>query len=202
MPGTSLAPFQKCVAPGTSSSSTVAPAARSAPASRMLWAGGTRLSAAPCMSSTGGAAALAWATGLASRASSGTAAAGAPRSSASRDSGPGSGTPPASATSDGSPGKVGDREPGDHAVHLGAGQGGQQRQVTAGRIAPAEHPAGVEPVRGAVVADPADRGAHVVQRRREARLAAEPVVDRGHREALPGQVVVEARPQHGQRVAT
>ncbi len=36
MPGTSLAPFQKWVAPGTSSSSTVAPAAVSASASRTL----------------------------------------------------------------------------------------------------------------------------------------------------------------------
>src|SRR6185312_4726295 len=92
---TSSAPFQKCVAPGTSSSSTVAPARVSASASRMLWAGGTRSSAAPCISRTGGAAALAWVTGLACAARSGTAPGGAPRNSASRDSGPGSGRPPA-----------------------------------------------------------------------------------------------------------
>jgi len=77
-----------------------------------------------------------------------------------------------------------------HICDAGAGQGGQQRQVTAGRITPTEHPPGVEPVRGAVIPDPADRGAHVVERRREAGLAAEPVVDRCHREArlAPGVV--------------
>jgi hypothetical protein len=36
---------------------------------------------------------------------------------------------------------------------------------------------------------------------RSACLAAEPVVDRRHREALRGQPVVEIRAQHGQRVA-
>ena len=51
-----------------------------------------------------------------------------------------------------------------------------------------------------MVADPADCGADVLQRRRKARLAAEPVVDRGHRETLPGQVVVEARSQRRQRM--
>jgi hypothetical protein len=74
--------------------------------------------------------------------------------------------------------------------------------VTAGRVAPQEDPAGVQPVSGGVLPDPADRAAHVVERRREAGLAAEPVVDRGHREALRGQPVVEVRAEHGQRVAT
>ena len=98
-------------------------------------------------------------------------------------------------------GQVGDREPRDHCVYRGAGQGGQQRQVTAGRVAPQEYAAGVKTVPAGVLPGPADRGAHVVQRCREAGLAAEPVVDRRHREALRGQPVVEIRAQHGQRVA-
>jgi hypothetical protein len=100
---TSSAPFQKCVAPGMSSSSTAAPARLSASASRTLCAAGTRSSAVPCRSRIGGAPARAWFTGLACRARSGTDEAGAPRSRASRESGPGSGTPPASARSDGMP---------------------------------------------------------------------------------------------------
>jgi len=53
--------------------------------------------------------------------------------------------------------------------------------MTAGRVAPQEHPVRVQPVAGAVVAEPVHRGADILQRRREARLAAEPVVDRRHR---------------------
>ena len=73
--------------------------------------------------------------------------------------------------------------------------------MAAGRIAPEEYAVGVQPVRGGVVPDPADRGPDVLQRRREARLTAEPVVDRRHGEALRGQGVVETRSQHGQRLA-
>jgi hypothetical protein len=47
-------------------------------------------------------------------------------------------------------------------------QGGEQREVTAGRVAPQEDPAAFQPVIGGVLPDPADRGADVLQRRREA----------------------------------
>src|SRR4029077_1069685 len=185
---TSSAPFQKCVAPGTSSSSTVAPARVSASASRMLWAGGTRSSAAPCISRTGGAAALAWVTGLACAARSGAAPGGAPRNSASRDSGPGSGRPPACATSSSRPARsvTGNQattpctpEPGPSDPSASApvsaaisarrppaearGRAPARPGAPPRRVAPGKHASRVHPVLGGVLPDPADRGADVVQ---------------------------------------
>ncbi len=87
MPGTSSAPSQKCEAPGTRSSVTVPPASARDRANPVLWLAGTSASLSPCISSTGGAPACTWLTGLAARASSGTSDGGAPRNCASRDSG-------------------------------------------------------------------------------------------------------------------
>ena len=198
---TSLAPFQKCVAPGTSSSSTLAPARPSASASRTLCAAGTRSSTIPCSSRMGGASALAWRhrAGLPGQVGHGRGRrAEQPRLAGVR---PRIRYPSRLRQVGRHARQVGDREPGHRGPHRGPGQRGQQREMAAGRVAPQEHPARVQPVVGGMVPDPAHRGAHVLQRRREAGLAAEPVVDRRHRETLSRDLVVEVRPEQRRRVA-
>ena len=61
------------------------------------------------------------------------------------------------------------------------------RGVPPAGVAPGKHASRVHPVLGGVLPDPADRGADVVQGRRETRLAAEPIVDRRHRETPGGE---------------
>ena len=201
MPGTSAAPSQKWDAPGTSSSIAVPPASLSALANRMLWPAGTMDVAVavhqehrrrvrmdvrdraglPCqVGDLGGR-----------------------RAEEQRLTGRRIVAVQA--------GQVGDGEPGQHAVHVGAGERGEQRQVPAGRIAPQRHRAGGDTGAGRTVAGrtvavqrgahPGHGRAHVVDRGRVARLAAEPVVDGRDGYAPRGELRVEVLAECGKRVA-